>query len=392
MKDVLVISFQSLTTGFAEGMAKVGYELSRSLHKRNRLYNFVVSSKGPHCTPFPSRNVNALSRPISLLFRMVERLNIFEPYRLRHFKEVMFDVACKRLLDKKAKTLISTNPFMPRTFRRAKNLGIKVILIPGNPEESRIKDIVENECHRLSFHLNDAYTDIDRHRSYQEAMRSVDMIVGFTAIITSTFKEKFTQIEVFGFPCALSRKEALNNLYSYTDSLDMRSGELKVGFLAYSVLLKGLHRLIAAWSQLDTSDAQLIIAGPIDTSIQPLIESNLKNTDCKSVKFIGKIDNLNKFFRDIDLLVVPSLIDGGPLTIIEALQRGVPVLTTKNCGYSQFISDGVNGLVVGVESEDLVDGLRLVLQKKYKFSQNTLSDTIMGIDEFSEKLIDKIIM
>lgn len=322
MKDVLVISFQSLTNDFAEGMAKVGYELSLALHKKDRLHNFIVSSKGPHHTPFPSRNVNVLSRPISLLFRIVERLSLFKSHRIRHFKEFLFDFACKRLLDEKSKILVSTNPFMPRTFHRAKNLGIKVILIPGNPEETLIKRILENECRRLTFHLSDPYTDENRYKSYLDAMRNVDIIVGFSDFISSSFKKEFTNIDVISFPSALSRKEALTDLYNPMDSLNSGSGGLKVGFLAYSVLLKGLHRLITAWSQLNTSNAELIIAGPIDASIKILIENILNNSDKNNIKLIGKINNLNKFFSGIDILVVPSLIDGAPLTIIEALQRG----------------------------------------------------------------------
>ena len=51
-----------------------------------------------------------------------------------------------------------------------------------------------------------------------------------------------------------------------------------------------------------------------------------------------------------DLFVLPSLFEGTPLTMIEAMASGMPIVTTAVCGMKDTIRDGENGLLVPVRS------------------------------------------
>jgi glycosyltransferase involved in cell wall biosynthesis len=55
----------------------------------------------------------------------------------------------------------------------------------------------------------------------------------------------------------------------------------------------------------------------------------------------GQTDAL---YRAADVLVAPTLSDGFGLTQLEAMSRGVPVITTPHCG--RVVDDGVDGFVV----------------------------------------------
>ncbi|MFM8656053.1 MAG: glycosyltransferase, partial [Chthoniobacterales bacterium] len=67
---------------------------------------------------------------------------------------------------------------------------------------------------------------------------------------------------------------------------------------------------------------------------------------------------LEKFLRS-DLLVFPTLCDGFGLVVLEAMSRGLPVLTTTQAGASDLVKDQVNGLVVEAANTDrLVDVLQ----------------------------------
>jgi glycosyltransferase involved in cell wall biosynthesis len=50
--------------------------------------------------------------------------------------------------------------------------------------------------------------------------------------------------------------------------------------------------------------------------------------------------------RDADIFVLPSLFEGTPLTLIEAMWSGLPVVTTATAGMKDVVCDGRTGLLV----------------------------------------------
>nr|MDQ3071338.1 glycosyltransferase family 4 protein [Acidobacteriota bacterium] len=64
-----------------------------------------------------------------------------------------------------------------------------------------------------------------------------------------------------------------------------------------------------------------------------------------------------------DLFVLPSLFEGTPLTLIEAMAGGLPCVTTRTCGMKDVVRDGENGLLVPVrDPEALARALLLVVE------------------------------
>lgn len=55
-------------------------------------------------------------------------------------------------------------------------------------------------------------------------------------------------------------------------------------------------------------------------------------------------------FAAADLFVLPSLFEGTPLTLIEGMMSGLPIVTTDRCGMKDVIRDGKTGLLVPVRS------------------------------------------
>ncbi|MEW6594375.1 MAG: glycosyltransferase family 4 protein [Thermodesulfobacteriota bacterium] len=56
------------------------------------------------------------------------------------------------------------------------------------------------------------------------------------------------------------------------------------------------------------------------------------------------------FMNSFDVFVLPSLEDGFGIVVSEALQAGVPVVTTRNAGAADAIVDGQNGFVVSAQN------------------------------------------
>jgi glycosyltransferase involved in cell wall biosynthesis len=57
-------------------------------------------------------------------------------------------------------------------------------------------------------------------------------------------------------------------------------------------------------------------------------------------------DQLREMYASHDVLVVPSVYDGGPLVILEGMAAGMVVVATSTCGNAGAIAPGETGMVV----------------------------------------------
>ncbi|HRY04298.1 MAG TPA: glycosyltransferase [Beijerinckiaceae bacterium] len=63
----------------------------------------------------------------------------------------------------------------------------------------------------------------------------------------------------------------------------------------------------------------------------------------EQIMCVGFVEDVRSAFQAIDLLILPSLIDGRPGAIMEANAMGVPVIATRVGGIPDMIEPGVNG-------------------------------------------------
>jgi glycosyltransferase involved in cell wall biosynthesis len=61
--------------------------------------------------------------------------------------------------------------------------------------------------------------------------------------------------------------------------------------------------------------------------------------------FVRRYD-MPSLYAAHDIFVFPSLMEGMPLTLLEAMAAGMPVVTTNTCGMADVVEDEVNGLLV----------------------------------------------
>ena len=85
----------------------------------------------------------------------------------------------------------------------------------------------------------------------------------------------------------------------------------------------------------------------------PFIEQAVQRADFPEGRFhlLGNVQLLAPILASFDLLVVPSVQDGRPVVIVEALAMGVPVLGSRVGALPELIQDGDTGWLC--ESNDL---------------------------------------
>ena len=65
-----------------------------------------------------------------------------------------------------------------------------------------------------------------------------------------------------------------------------------------------------------------------------------------SIRYVGYVEHPTDAYADIDVLVVPSLMDGRPNSVMEASACGIPVIGAPVGGIPELISEGLNGYLI----------------------------------------------
>jgi glycosyltransferase involved in cell wall biosynthesis len=71
---------------------------------------------------------------------------------------------------------------------------------------------------------------------------------------------------------------------------------------------------------------------------------------------VGYWPSLAEALAAIDVFVLPSLMEGHPLAILEAMAAGKPVVATRVGGNPEAVEDGVTGLLVPAEDVTALEG------------------------------------
>ncbi len=110
---------------------------------------------------------------------------------------------------------------------------------------------------------------------------------------------------------------------------------------------KAIGILLQAFKQVAESSApcMLLIAGtgPLDAQLQQQAKS--LGIDTK-VKFLGPRLDIGALLSLFDIYVLPSLWEGLPMVLLEALAAGCPIIASRVGGISTAITNEENGLLV----------------------------------------------
>jgi len=149
-------------------------------------------------------------------------------------------------------------------------------------------------------------------------------------------------------------------------SVEHQPGQQRLLYVGRLAAAKGIPLLLESVARLAPRFPQLRLTVVGDGGDRPALEqmaSQLKLTDM--VDFVGYQSQaaVRQYLQHTDVFVLPSFAEGVPVSLMEAMAAGVPVVTTQIAGISELVTDGASGyLVPPGDGESLTDRIERLIQ------------------------------
>lgn len=116
---------------------------------------------------------------------------------------------------------------------------------------------------------------------------------------------------------------------------------------------KGVDTIVFAWERIlkEKENPLLLILGD-GPEKKNLIETVSIMNLGERVLFKGFVDDVASYLKASDVFIFPSLREGNPNAVLEAMSCGIPVIANSIEGIRDIISDGVDGILVYSKSPD----------------------------------------
>lgn len=145
------------------------------------------------------------------------------------------------------------------------------------------------------------------------------------------------------------------NPINETDTLSLASVASLIPLKRINLCIKALEQLASAYPTKKISWHH-IGDGPLDKELQSEAKNRLRNRI--QWKFHGRVtsEQLYEFYRNtpIDLLINTSSTEGIPVSIMEALSCGIPILATDVGGVAEIVNEKVGRLLPGDPSPAMI--------------------------------------
>jgi glycosyltransferase involved in cell wall biosynthesis len=160
-------------------------------------------------------------------------------------------------------------------------------------------------------------------------------------------------------PNGIDDVEAFGSEDVATDIKKVTANQPFVLFFGRISWKKGLDRLLDAFVR--TNFGNLVIVGPDDELLTPRLMQRTRDLQIADrVQFLTRsvaAADRDYLYRSAVLFVLPSYSENFGNTVLEAMQRSLPVVVTPEVGAAEIVRESGGGLVVSGEPEPLATAM-----------------------------------
>ena len=184
--------------------------------------------------------------------------------------------------------------------------------------------------------------------------------------------------------------QAVEVIPNGVDLARFRPGDPKTGdhvrfvFVGRLIANKGPDVALEAFRVVNERAANTRLSFVGDGPMLPVLERTVRAHGLEDVvEFLGMRENVAEILRQGHVFVRPSTIEGMPLTILEAMASGLPVIATDVGGVKEIVAHGTTGLVVAPGSAAPVVDAMLELMDPQRRHQMGVAALERVQDEFN---------
>ncbi len=164
---------------------------------------------------------------------------------------------------------------------------------------------------------------------------------------------------------------------------------------------KNIEALLKAWKSINTQGCQLVIVG--DGPLRPTLENNFLSTEDKTIIWWGYESDISTkiaLLQSTEVFILPSLVEGLSLALLEAMSTGVACIATDAGADGEVLKDGAG---ITLSTENVTSQLKTLLPvlkeqpvlsaelgrraRERVLSQYTLKKNIDSIEKLYETII-----
>lgn len=125
-------------------------------------------------------------------------------------------------------------------------------------------------------------------------------------------------------------------------------------------------------------------SGPLlDRMKKIVIELDLQD----KVIFLGNVSDVASLYQSASLLVLPSVVEGFPNTLIEAMSFGLPTICFADIPYEDIVEHKVNGWVVNKRTPEVLAGTIAMLIEQEELRENLGLKARESVQKFEKSFI-----
>ncbi len=244
-----------------------------------------------------------------------------------------------------AHTVVGNYGVSASTFERVKARGGCTILnYPNAHHRFSSRLLIEEAQREPEFAGTISRETSDRAPVYDRECELADLILVGSSFVRHSFVEEglgAKQIAVipYGGDTALF----------YPDSSRREPRLFRALFAGQLTQRKGLSYLLGAYMKCRGPGTELLMAGKV------VGDAKVLQSYGKDVKVLGNVSHkeLSNIYRMADVFVFPTLLEGMPLVVLEAMASGLPVITTSH-GPGDIVRDGKDGFIVPIRDSEAI--------------------------------------